>query len=645
MVLVRIALWLLASATLTPLWATSLAEVERLSEQRRLGEAEAQLQALSDQTDPAAIDLEAARIVLRRGQFVFAEQRMLRWFDDHGARLSDTSPLKQRAVIALAQSRFEQGDLRSAETALLGVQSANVAIRAERAYALAAVYLAMGLADRARDELLPALEPDLPALLRAQLLCYLAYAEIVRGEVSAAGVAIDEALALRQRHAPGSVSEGVAHFFLSHIQAARGQTQAADRSLLTAIERLEAERARQSDDGDVQSQWAGQFAFFYREAIQRAADRGDLAAALSLAQRMRGAPPQLPLLDEHSLLLSYVVHERRTLLLSSFRGELRVADIGLTHAELQEAVSAALLLIAAREHADRGALEHRLAQLYRQLIAPAWRHGSQRVYLQTDGPLHALPFGALIVDAGTGRYLIEETALLRADRMHEATAPATPTPSALWVLGDPGASVAPAPRTAGRLGGASREARAVAELYPQAALLIGDEAREAALRALPAHADVHIAAHMLRHPLDDKRSMIALAPGEGEDGWLHDDEVARYAGQRTLVVLSGCASQRGTLASGGPLSMARAWHRAGAHSVLATLWPVPDAATASMMLAFHQARQQQPDVSIALASAQRDWLARHRQPDWRTRAELWWSRTDPEAMTLPFYWAAPVVSR
>lgn len=643
MVLVRIALWLLASATLTPLWATTLAEVERLSEQRRLGEAEAQLQALSGHGDPAALDLEAARIVLRRGQFVFAEQRMLRWFDDHGAQLSDTSPLKQRAAIVLAQSRFEQGELQHAETALQGIQSANTAIQAERAYALAAVYLAMGLADRARDELLPALQtPGLPALLRAQLLCYHAYAELVRGDVSAAGGAVDEALMLRQRHAPGSVSEGVAHFFLSHVQAARGQNEAADRSLMTAIEQLEAERARQSDDGDVQTQWAGQFAFFYREAIQRAADRGDPATALSLAQRMRGSPPQVPRLDEHSLLLSYVVHDRRTLLLSLFRGELRVADLGVTQAELHEAVTAALLMIAAREHADRGALEHRLSQLYRQLVAPAWQPGAQRVYLQTDGPLHALPFAALIVDPETGRYLIENAALLRADRLHESTEAPMQEPGALWVFGDPDHASAHELR---RLSGATREAQNIAELYPQAALLIGDDAREAALRALPAHADVHIAAHMLRHPLDDKRSMIALAPGEGEDGWLHDDEVARYAGQRALVVLSGCASQRGTLASGGPLSMARAWHRAGAHSVLATLWQVPDDATASMMLAFHQTRLQQPDVSIALASAQRDWLARHRQPSWLDRAQLWWSRTNAEAMTLPFYWAAPVVSR
>jgi CHAT domain-containing protein len=630
--------------------AATLQQVELLSEQRRLGEAEAQLATLRGQVEPAAVDLEAARIVLRRGQYVLAEQGMLQWFEDHGARYFETAPLKLRATIVLAQSRFEQGDFVQAEAALRSIDTHEATINAERAYALAAVLIARGQADEARAQLLPALAQlaDSSPLLRAQLLSYLAYAELLSGDVDATGRAIEETLALRQQYAPGSVSEGIAHYFLSYVQAERGQYQAADQSLMSAIALLEAERARQSSDGEIQSLWAAQFAFFYREAIRRAADRGDLKAALALAQRMRRAPTEMAPLDEQTLLLSYVVHDRRSFLLSSFRGELRVVDLGLSHAELSDAVEAALMLIAAREHADRSALEARLAVLYQQLVAPAWREGASKVYVQTDGPLHALPFGALIVNASSLRYLIEDVSILRADRLPSSDAERESSSAPpMWIVANPSAASEQSwlRASSGRLVGATQEAQAVAALYPNAKLLLGDEASERALHALPPEADLHIAAHMLRHPSDEQRSLIALAAGAGDDGVLRDDEVARFAGRRDLVVLSGCASLRGSFASEGPLSMAQAWHRAGARHVIATLWPVPDASTAHLMLAFHRHRIESRDVLSALAQAQRDWLSEHRNPSFGTRLRAWWQRSDTQDLSLPFYWAAAVVSQ
>jgi len=74
----------------SPVWASGRLElqieaIEHSSDQRRLGEAEAALLRLRADPDAqtsqaqARISLEAARVELRRGQFLLAEQNMLAW--------------------------------------------------------------------------------------------------------------------------------------------------------------------------------------------------------------------------------------------------------------------------------------------------------------------------------------------------------------------------------------------------------------------------------------------------------------------------------------------------------------------------------------------------------------------------------------
>lgn len=636
--------------------ADSLATVEWLSEQRRLGEAEVLLSTLrrAPAAIPAALDLEAARIALRRGQYVLAEQRILLWFDTHG---DAAAALKQRATVVLAQARFEQGELDRAAQELAALKSTDPLIRGEIAYALAAVELARGEADAATARLRPALaEVDAAKapLLRAQLLCYLAYAALLRGDVREAGDSVREALGLRAVHAAGSVSEGVALYFLAHVLRAEGDVRAANAALLGAIERLERERVRQSGSDDTQAQWAVQFSFFYREAVTQALAAGDAAGALQWAQRWRRghAPNALPTLSDDTQLLSYVVHDRRVLVLSWFRGQGRHRELALDARALADAVAAVQVLIAARSHADPAALRERLAELHDALVGPLLEPKARRLLLQTDGPLHALPFAALVRNGPRGaapRYLIEDLVLARVDVLDRAmfdsgTASAAMPP---WIVGDPRAgSSDPLRGEDGALPGAEREARQVATLYPSARLLLGSAATESSLRRLPAGVDLHIAAHMRRDPLDEQRSYIALARSDGSDGQLDAAEIVQdFAGARALVVLSGCGSLRGVAIDSGALSLAHAWHRAGAAQVLSTLWPVADAATTDTMVQFHRHRLAHGDVALALAQAQRDWLRAARSPGWSSSLASWWRREPADRLLQPFYWAGLVVSQ
>jgi CHAT domain-containing protein len=92
------------------------------------------------------------------------------------------------------------------------------------------------------------------------------------------------------------------------------------------------------------------------------------------------------------------------------------------------------------------------------------------------------------------------------------------------------------------------------------------------------------------------------------------------------VVLSACQSGVApTWSREGVLGMRRAFHLAGARAVIASQWPVADAATREWMSALYAARADHRTAGAALREACRSVLAARRR-DGRP--------------TLPFYWAA-----
>jgi CHAT domain-containing protein len=86
------------------------------------------------------------------------------------------------------------------------------------------------------------------------------------------------------------------------------------------------------------------------------------------------------------------------------------------------------------------------------------------------------------------------------------------------------------------------------------------------------------------------QSYLALQPsGEGaaDDGRLTADEVYGLRLDADLVVLSGCRTALGPIDGEGAMGYTRAFLAAGAASVVATLWDVPDRTTYDVMRAFY----------------------------------------------------------
>lgn len=272
-----------------------------------------------------------------------------------------------------------------------------------------------------------------------------------------------------------------------------------------------------------------------------------------------------------------------------------------------------------------------LRRLYLMLIEPVAAAGHLRgkrsLMIAPHGELHFLSFAALIAPGARDRHLVEQFQIAY-------------TPSAtVWVqLGErrfatpPRGVLALAPNVR-RLPGSQREASAIRRIYGRNALVrTSAAATPRALRdALPRVGIIHLATFGVLNKHNPLFSFIELAPTSQDDGRLEVNEVFGLGLSGQLVILSACqtALASGALSDVPPgddwVGLVQAFLRAGARSVVASLWPVEDRATGELMEQFHQRLVTGAPPVMALADAQRALI---RNP----------------ATSRPRYWAAFVVN-
>lgn len=255
-----------------------------------------------------------------------------------------------------------------------------------------------------------------------------------------------------------------------------------------------------------------------------------------------------------------------------------------------------------------------LKRLFQYLVAPAEQTGllagKKRLVIAPHGELHFLHFGVLLESGPPDRFLIERFELTYAPSATvwmrlEGRGFDPPLPGVL--------ALAPSP---GDLPGSRQEVEAIRRIQGQAAtVLVGDAATEHALRAAaPRHGVLHLATYGILNKHNPLFSFVELAPTGQDDGRLEVHEVygLHLAGQ--LVVLSACQTALGSGAIGDVpagddwVGLVQAFLYAGAGSVLASLWPVEDRATAQLMEYFYRRRADGESPAAALAGAQRDML-------------------------------------
>ena len=253
------------------------------------------------------------------------------------------------------------------------------------------------------------------------------------------------------------------------------------------------------------------------------------------------------------------------------------------------------------------------------LLVPLQVPAGKRLVIVPHGPLHYLPFQALRLD---GQYLIERNPMSIAPSISIAAklAQRTPTASAqLVAFGNPTID----PNVADPLPGAEREVQALSKQFPGAVLFFKEQANKDNFAATAPKAKlVHVAAHAMADTLDPLHSKVLLADEDGKPNYLEAKDVLGMDLKGTaLIALSACESGLGRVEDGDEvLGFTRSFLSAGTSTLLASLWPVSDAATETLMTTLYDDLAKGVEVQDAMRDAQRKVLS------------------NPET-SHPFFWA------
>lgn len=321
-------------------------------------------------------------------------------------------------------------------------------------------------------------------------------------------------------------------------------------------------------------------------------------------------------LDPGTLMLAYSVGHETTQLFVVSGGDptsLEVHTLSAGDGLLRRRVAEFRKRAVGHFGADSRRVQREAEALFRLLLAPAAARiaAAERVVVCPDGPLHLLPFAALV---DRGRFLIEwkplhvvPSATLFAELRREGDRPASADGVQLAAFGDP----RPDPKHARGLGplpSARREVAELLRLFPGSARgYLGAQATATTARTIGAGARLlHFASHAR---LDDRfplESALLLSPGDGgDDGVLRAWEILEGGRLRAdLVSLSACETAVGPEMGGeGLMSLTRAFMAAGARSILASLWSVSDNTTAELTKSFYSqvARGETKDRALRFA--------------------------------------------
>ncbi len=344
-----------------------------------------------------------------------------------------------------------------------------------------------------------------------------------------------------------------------------------------------------------------------------------------VAQLQNSILVEYSIIDENKLLFIWVIKPT---------GEINFSQVDLRFLK-QEYTSLSNLITQAR--ASLGILESKsdisnhtvfedcnkfieLKQLYKILIQPISH------LLPTDPkiPVFFIPQDTLFLilfpalQDAEGKFLIEKHTIVTAlsiqilELTQKRSVEVPETSLEALVVGNPKMPTIPLtdpPAQLSDLAWAKIEAQAIAPLLNTQAIMGANATKAHITQLFPKARLIHFATHGL---LDDIRQLgipgaIALAPSDGDHGFLTAGEIYDMKLNAELVVLSACNTGQGKITGDGVIGLSRCLIAAGVKSVIVSLWSVEDLSTTLLMVKFYQIFQQGVTSTVALNDAQR-WL-------------------------------------
>jgi tetratricopeptide (TPR) repeat protein len=335
------------------------------------------------------------------------------------------------------------------------------------------------------------------------------------------------------------------------------------------------------------------------------------------------AAPTLRELAPGAVQISYALGNKHAYVWARSVGGLRVAMLDKPPRELEQELIA---LSALDRQAEPVAVEKALTKLSTDLLPRGLLpQDSTSVEIVAEGRIAGVPFAGLLSPTAPERRLVETHAITMITSMYavdEAPRLAQVRPFRLVALasGTSGLRSVPVVNPVAKLQAASSEIRAVAELFksrdPAAnvRLMVAPEGNAAELhRIWSSGADVvHFATHALADLRQPLASLLVLPATDAQGGptYLTAGQVEGWRGDAGLVFLSACDSAIGPPRyAGGMPGLQRAFLRAGARGVIATLWPIEDVLAQEFSADFYRRYTKGMPAAQALSETQRAWLS------------------------------------
>jgi hypothetical protein len=342
---------------------------------------------------------------------------------------------------------------------------------------------------------------------------------------------------------------------------------------------------------------------------------------------------QLDVLEPGELFLDFVAGEGITYLFAISRDSCRVVELPGEFSRFAERVSVYRNFLGRRPpgQVSSGVDVERMGESIGSAILGEVQdlvRVSSALIVSPSGFYGGVPFGALFLPGkdGAAHAVIESRTI---HRVPSATVLAWLRSKAPVETPPGNAVLAIAPVREDGLQGAVREVDTIRRRYAGVRLQTGMS--DAVLqRSAESFGVIHVAAHI---EVNDEKpwhsGILVGASDEGDefqaDPFLRAGEIASLRMPSRLTVLSGCESAMGRQKVGeGVAGLTAAFLSAGVNSVVATLWRVDDAVTATLMERFYRGLADGIPVAAALRRAQLE------------------TRADPHT-GHPFYWAGFVV--
>jgi CHAT domain-containing protein len=399
------------------------------------------------------------------------------------------------------------------------------------------------------------------------------------------------------------------------------RTQEAESDFRRAIELIELRRVRIGDES-LRDAYLGNSTDAYRELAELMLSRRDWQGAFVTSERARARllldrasidvmPPQAiaDTVPPNEVAVHLTCLDRETLLVTIEHGR---ATPRIVRAGAREIASL-------RDEAQKQD-ERALRRLYELLIAPLQDRLAANTVLVIvpDDATIGIPFAAL--RDGGGRYLIERVSIAIAPAAAAIANQQTLARDATGtIIADPAFSTSLFP-SLDRLPAARADVRAVRSVFRNAITLTGNEATPAAFQNAAKSSELlHVAAHAFSSRRDASVSLIALAPGPGDDGTLYLRDIESLdLPHHPLVVLAGCQTAAFGGGKGSIRTLADAFLAAGSGAVLATLWDIDDQHASALTNTFYRnvahgvlfpAALREAQLAALRTMPERDWSA------------------------------------